>query len=223
MKPLFYLAPCLALWAGAVHAQAVSFDDKLCKELQTETEQFLTRYEDKDYHLFDVDSPMMIIIDAALTGLDDDAKLRIRFPLADDFSYGCVRPTEELLASLKERGLPENLTAGQLIDFLLNIAKLDRSAPRWGLTDIPELDISKLTIEEFYGLLSNEARGTLAYNSIYAITLRKYWSAYDLSTPESRKKARRVMASWSFETGHPNEILKNHLDRLAAEQGLKLK
>lgn len=219
-----YLAGLLLLALPAV-ADWQRFADKPCSELRKEVEHYLARFENDSRAAYNPDSPMMAPINSALEGLETEDARRIGVPLSKEFPTACFHTDFFVSHVHKNSGLVESPTVGQAIDAVLDFYDLDRSKPRWGLKQIPEIDLSSITLDEFGILISEhpDFRPNLnPINDIFTQAFAEYWSAYDLTTPDAWEKAGRVMTYLTFEAGRSGSV-RDVLDLLAAEEGLERK
>ncbi len=224
-----HIAAFIMCFAAAVPtlAQTDEYFDKLCTDLREEVLQYLAPFQPSGLHLYDGESPLMKAMDSTTAGLEGEPSERIRTPLTDLIVSACINPNTHTKDLLKNHGLQENPTFGQAMNAILDFLELDPSKPRWGLIDLPETDFSKMTMDEvmlsFDHLPLTFVNGN-PVNDVPGLALRKYWSAYNLSTQDSLDKVQKIMASLTFGIeDSETETMKNILDRLAAAEGLELK
>ena len=223
-----FSALALVVMSPAAQAEDHPANNKLCSELQAEVQEFLSQNPNLWPGVFADESPMMIIFDQVLGELNFISYWRIRHELEDYFHLGCIEPTDHILAVHKKRGLPDDPTAGQVVDSLVEFWGLDRSLPRWGLAELPALDFeihSRRYWDETYFSLPDEVRNHPYNHSYFDAKYREYLLDFDVSTLKaiqaSRVVHRMITSNYGLDATDYELPIKTALDRLAAEHGLK--
>ncbi|MFN3210370.1 MAG: hypothetical protein ACE369_15460 [Roseovarius sp.] len=200
---------------GATHAQSEAQYQKSCLTLVQEMEQY---YEGRDVRGdFDTTAgdPASLIVNDFLSELEGDMYLRVASPFEQAFTRTCLQS--------EDARQDETITVATAIAEVMDIYGLDRAAPRWGLVEIPELDVyvhSAKDIQQAIDQLSADAfRNPM--NDPLLLALIRYFRKYDLGTREAQEAAGRIAIGLSYEASDkPMAIV---LDRIAAEEGLRLK
>ncbi len=205
---------------GAAFSQVADLTDLSCQTLVAEMEQHRSRHEpvliSETIFWLIPPNPVTDVLNDAMTGLDDEAFLRIKTPLNEALWVGCSNPE---LADL-----PADASVFEVLEFAAKHFELDFSEPRWGVVDLPTLDFSTQSFTDIALVLESLPEGSAQnpVNDIVRVAMTKYLSKFDLVTPEDYEKAQSLGILSSYEE-FTDEPYKDTLDRLAKELGLKRK
>lgn len=217
MRSLWKIGLALAFLTGPSTAQSDADHDKPCLQFYQDMQAYYDQYEGQDDTQATEDDPARRVVNAFLSDLEGDARLRIYTPFENAFLSSCVQ-------SEKARR-DKTITVGSALADVMKLYALDRSAPRWGLIEIPKLDVHLHSMKDFTDAVAklshDEFRNPM--NDPFLLAMKKYFQKYDLVTKEDYDAAGRVAIGLSYEASVDDTPLASILDRLAAEEGLRLK
>ncbi|WP_162685454.1 hypothetical protein [Roseovarius amoyensis] len=173
---------------------------------------------------------MSKILDDFMRDLEGDQRAidRIRPTLKKILYETCLTSIEDERLGQSAREFYElGDTAQDVLEKTLHNLKLDRSKFRWGLHDLPPLDFSIHSYAQYIEFLNDvpdELSSTPVDNILMAAWYR-YKKGLDLKAKSDfieAERARTDAFNWMVEED-PQTPLKEILDRLAIERGLRLK
>lgn len=218
MKAYLPLFAGLFFWSNTVNALPSDLNEKTCQALKSEMMQFFADNEGGNFQDLAPGNPISKVLDAAMDGLGKLEKDRIHGPLVQGFVPTCMEPTEY--------GLPEDVTVGDALRRAITELELDTTAPNWGLLELPELDFEKDSCMAFINMMDDLPEDELLdpTNNLFKVMTDRFYSRYDLSTPEAQQKAQTARSLLAFESqAMENEPCGALFTRLFAEVGLEPK
>ncbi len=207
----------LAILTGPSIAQSYADHDKPCLQLYQDMQTYYEEHEGQDDTPDTENDPARRVVNAFLSDLQGDARLRIYTPFEYAFLSACVQS--------EESRNDETITVGLALGKVMTLYSLDRSAPLSGLIEIPKLDVHQHSMKDFSDAVAqlshDEFRNPM--NDPLLLAMKKYFQKYHLVTKEDYDAAGRVAISLSYEASSDDEPLAPILDRLAAHEGLRLR
>ncbi|WP_371229164.1 hypothetical protein [Roseovarius sp. 2305UL8-3] len=207
------------LWQNAANAQTSAMYDQSCRDLVKAMEEYYADRDDANLLAVVANDPASTLLDDFMSGLNGDVLIRVRIALEGDFISACA------LNGGVSSVVPN--TVGGHLETIVKTYGFDRSAPDWGLPNVPMLDFKIHTVEDWLRYFQSLPKDVTLYrhNDFALIALTKYIQKYDIQTTEERAIAYDLIRLMSFyeteeEESQPLAVL---LDRVAREEGLRLK
>ncbi len=217
LRILWQFFVVLLLWLSPAYSQTGAIYDQSCRDLVKAMEQYYADREDADQLSVVWQDPFRTMLQDFMSELTGDAYLRIAGPLRANFQSRCLQSAEARS--------DETITVRSVLSDIMVLNKLDRSAPDWGLREIPTIDFhihSMADWDEAFKTIPEEHRGNV-YNDFFRTAFTRYMEQYKIETMADFDAASNVPVLLTFEGGGSSQPVGPIIDRLAAEVGLQLK